>query len=420
MIHLFCPSLDYLHTLHHISSLTKDSFVVHCEMTQPSVPPGPPSSAQHPPFQAFLNPRLSALPQSRSLNNSTFNPSDNNQEHGNSDHGSSDLEEGEIPEANLPQLPIASSSLPSSRFRRPPPTIDFPQTDFLYPHDRAQPTSQIEVQTTPFPPFPFPPPFLQSPYRYLRSLPPFRSPKPISLCSNLFTHHTALAQSVAGESLNYDDGTGIFNLHVLTSDISEDQAEAEAERSLEDVLAMGMTYDDLVAEGLHPAFLDELLARVNSHPTSTVPMQPSISNPFLPPGHLTPTSLNAPKVDLSLQAETFLDQLRPTISSSNEGDETKKRGPVSELAELPTKRRAFGRAFGVAVRPSTLVIDVSDDESDDEEEKRAHLPAIKQPPIPSGPRIATPPIGPRPRRAVTIPNRPRLTKEVSPLSTFLF
>jgi len=222
---------------------------------------------------------------------------------------------------------------------------------------------------------------------------------------------------VTNEPLNYDEGTGILTGHGVTSDLYDDQAEAEAERSLEEVLAMGMTYEELLAAGMHPAFLDQLLARIKSRsPVRTpqsafaLPLQSSTPDPFLPPTHTIPKQPAARPADLSIQVENFLDNLEPTISTANGGDETKKRGLNPEHTAQPMKRRAFGRAFGVAVRPSELVIDVSDDESDDGEE--IERPPIKQSTSLPKPGTATPPIISTSRRFVAIPKRPGLTKQV--------
>lgn len=212
--------------------------------------------------------------------------------------------------------------------------------------------------------------------------------------------------------------------HSLTAGISVDHSEVEAERSLEDLLIMGMTYDDLVAEGMHPGFLDQLFARVRSRSpsrtplsASVIPPQPPTPDPFLRPKHPIPIKPNGQHPDLSAQVETFLDNLEPTISTSKGGDETKKRGFSSEQPAQPAKRRAFGRAFGVAVRPSELVIDVSDDESDDEQHQLPRVPLPKLSTFHPHLRTATPPTIPPPRRERPVPNRPGMTKEVSCLTS---
>jgi len=126
---------------------------------------------------------------------------------------------------------------------------------------------------------------------------------------------------------------------------------------------------------------------------------------------------NPQQLDLSTQVDTFLDNLEPTISTSNGGDETKKRVFSSEHTPQPAKRRAFGRAFGIAVRPSELVIDISDDESDDEQHQ---LPGVLPPPKPSKlpphlMRTTTPPTVLTPRRVIPVSNRSGITKEVPAL-----
>jgi len=228
----------------------------------------------------------------------------------------------------------------------------------------------------------------------------------------------AFRPPVTNEPLHYDKGIGIFTPHDVTLDLFDDQAEAEAERSLEEVLAMGMTYDELVAEGMHPAFLDQLLARIKSrspttsHSAFSLPLQSSTPDPFLAPTQTIPNRPAARPLDLSIQVETFLDNLEPTISTSNGRDETKKRGLNPEHTAQPTKRRAFGRTFGLEVRPNEFVIDVSDDESEDEENERPPLPPIKQPASLPKPRTTTPPIISTSRRFVAIPKRSGLTKQV--------
>jgi len=244
------------------------------------------------------------------------------------------------------------------------------------------------------------------------------SPNPTPSSGDFVSQLIAFPPLVTNEPLHYDKGIGIVTPHGVTSDLFDDQTEAEAERSLEELLAMGMTYDELVAEGMHPAFLHQLLARIKSRSPITSqspispPLQSTTPDPFLAPIHTIPNQPAAQPVDLSLQVETFLDNLEPTISTSNGGDETKKRGLNPEHTAQPAKRRAFGRAFGVAVRPNELVIDVSDDESEGEENERPPLPPIKQPASLPKPRTATPPIISTSRRFVAIPKRSGLTKQV--------
>jgi hypothetical protein len=414
----------------------------------PVPPPGTSPSARQTPFQASADSQLpTLLLRSPSLNGSVSIPSDDNGAHGKSDNdgSSSELEEGEISEPTLqlslprppplpPQLPVSSPPLPS-RFRKSSRRVRSEQTDPSSPLDHEQPLSVMEYQRLvytapplPLVPFPFPAALPQIPLRYLLFLffGGFASFFALISYYILIRSLLAIICSSRDYQLRFRGNLRTlrtvlgFTRHGLTAGMSTDRADVEAEKSLEDLLTMGMTYDDLVAEGMHPGFLDQLFARFRSRSpsrtprsASVIPPQPPTPDPFLAPKHPIPIKPNGHRPDLSAQVETFLDNLEPTISTSNGGDETKKRRFSSEQAAQPAKRRAFGRAFGVAVGPNELVIDVSDDESDDEQHQLPRMPPPKLSMFPHHLRTATPPTIPTPRRGIAASNRPGMTKEVS-------
>jgi hypothetical protein len=175
----------------------------------------------------------------------------------------------------------------------------------------------------------------------------------------------------------------------------------EAQQSLEDLLAMGLTYDDLIAEGMHPVFLNQLYTRIKSQSPMNTPLH---ANSF-PPLTGTPDLFQAPQQPVPIKpiehptliadVDNFLDNLAPSISTSNGGDGSRKRGLSSDTVIHPPKRRAFGLA-----PPKQLVIDVSDDDDDDGEENDDEN---------SRP---TPMIKPTPRLVVKISERPTLTQQV--------
>lgn len=181
-----------------------------------------------------------------------------------------------------------------------------------------------------------------------------------------------------------------------------DSAYVQAEKSLQDILALGLTYEDLIAEGMHPAFLDRLFARLqlqspplNSRPGSVSRSIATPELPMLPPESTLTHNLSTASNDV----DNFLNTLETSISTPPTiGDEgSKKRVASSDIPTHPPKRRAFG------VRPPrALVIDISDDDSSDGEEDNEGGPADEPPkqPVRSNSKI------------VKIPERPALTQQV--------
>jgi len=169
---------------------------------------------------------------------------------------------------------------------------------------------------------------------------------------------------------------------------------------------MGLTYDDLIAEGMHPVFLNQLFARLelqsprlNSRQAS---VSRSIATPELPT--LPPESILNHNSSTSTDVDNFLNTLETSISSPTMGDErSRKRGASSDMPTHPPKRRAFG------VRPPrALVIDISDDDSSDEEDNEEELgDAQPKEPIRSNSKI------------VKIPDRPALRQQVPHLFEFI-
>jgi hypothetical protein len=173
----------------------------------------------------------------------------------------------------------------------------------------------------------------------------------------------------------------------------------QAQQSLQEVLALGVTYDDLIAEGMHPKFLDQLFARIKLPSPQTDSRAPSVPLPTASPDPAQmplqrpiPMQSAAQSKPSDVDVDNFLDTLEPSISAPNDGNGSKKRGlPIDSSTQIP-KRRAFG-----LVPPKELVIDVSDDEDDEEEDevKKPQAPNVKAHP-----------------RPVKIPNRPALTQQV--------
>lgn len=160
---------------------------------------------------------------------------------------------------------------------------------------------------------------------------------------------------------------------------------------------MGLTFDDLISEGMHPIFLNQLFARLNAqtpHPATSTPQPPDTPEP-LDDQHTSPQTTIADQIAVASDVDNFLDALEPTISSPPNGnDDSKKRSFSSNSASHPPPKR---RAFGL-VPPRELVIDVSDDDEDDEEDEID----VKK---------LSPP-KPPPRPLVKIPDRPALRKKV--------
>ena len=168
---------------------------------------------------------------------------------------------------------------------------------------------------------------------------------------------------------------------------------------------MGLTYDDLIAEGMHPVFLNQLFSRIKSQspmntPPRTISFPPPTGtpDPFQVPQQPIPIKPIAQHSTLTADVDNFLDNLVPSISTHNGSDDSKKRGLSSDTVIHPPKRRAFGLA-----PPKQLVIDVSDDDEDDEDdgeenedEKSTRAPVVKPPPRP----------------VVKIPERPTFKQQV--------
>jgi hypothetical protein len=140
------------------------------------------------------------------------------------------------------------------------------------------------------------------------------------------------------------------------------------EQLLQDVLAAGLTYDDLVAEGMHPAFLNQLFLRLNLQSPGLQSRPPSVPQLTATPDIMRYTTPPIQK-SYAADAETFLDNLEPALSTSNGRQDSRKRGYSGGNDPQPQKRRAFGLA-----PPRELVIDISDDDDDGEESpvKPAH------------------------------------------------
>jgi hypothetical protein len=141
---------------------------------------------------------------------------------------------------------------------------------------------------------------------------------------------------------------------------------------LQQVLAMGLTYDDLISQGMHPTFLNQLFGRIPS-PASQLPSAKEAPPPIpladttlvdtpLPPHETTPARSATPQIPTP-DVDSFLDALEPAMTSHIP---PRKRGPQNGALHHPTKRRAFGLGS-----PRELVIDVSDDDDDDDDEEDA-------------------------------------------------
>jgi len=149
-----------------------------------------------------------------------------------------------------------------------------------------------------------------------------------------------------------------------------------AQESLEDVLAMGLTYEDLIQQGMHPEFLSRLFAKlqdkasdIGSRPSSVPPPAP-VSQPQSPvPTPTEPENNNVPDVD------QFLRHLAPSLTSS-QGRFNKKRTVPRDRIVHPPKKRPFGRS-----QATEVVIDVSsdEDESNSSEEDKPSTPAAPPP-----------------------------------------
>lgn len=180
----------------------------------------------------------------------------------------------------------------------------------------------------------------------------------------------------------------------------------QAQQSLEDVLALGVTYEDLIAEGMHPVFLDQLYARIklqsppNTSRENSLPQHTATPDLFQSPQQPIPVKA-IPHQSLASDVDQFLDNLESSISTPKGGEESKKRGLSSDTVIHPPKRRAFG-----LVPPRELVIDVSDDDDydddddddgDDEDEDEDNEPAPVRKPH---------------QQVVKIPERPALSQKV--------
>ena len=160
------------------------------------------------------------------------------------------------------------------------------------------------------------------------------------------------------------------------------------------MLALGVTYDDLIAMGVHPVFLDQLFALIkpqspiiSPQQMSSLPQPTAATDTFKRQEHSLPIQIKpiAQPTDIVADVDKFLDNLKPTISTPNTGEDSKKRGLPSHTSDQPCKRRAFG-----SKPPKELVIDISDDEDED------NPPALVEPAPP-----------------VKFSNRPSLKQQVS-------
>ena len=182
---------------------------------------------------------------------------------------------------------------------------------------------------------------------------------------------------------------------------------------LQSILSMGLTYDELLAQGMHPLFLDQLFSRLNKQPQQqrhTSDAQPERQIPL----SQRISAESAPPRPSSTDVDAFLSGLEPTIPARTNG--TKKRqfladNSVRHGPKLPKKRRAFG----IASQIQELVIDISDDEEEDSplEEgftedplREWHFSGGTGTPLEDGGGTSSP-------HSVTIPpDRPTLTQKV--------
>src|SRR5262245_40053333 len=108
----------------------------------------------------------------------------------------------------------------------------------------------------------------------------------------------------------------------------------QGEQLLQKMLSLGITYDHLLAEGLHSKYLDQLFSRLCSRSSSQAPPpppnplsqsdqpshlpQPPLPSTATPPqATITPAETLASEVTTSLatDVENFLHTLAPSISS---------------------------------------------------------------------------------------------------------
>jgi len=195
----------------------------------------------------------------------------------------------------------------------------------------------------------------------------------------------------------------------------------QAEQLLQKVVSSGWTYEQLLDAGMHPKFLDVLFSRLNissspaspssfvGHvphlhhvapqlPTSSIVLPPQGLVTVVPPPVISKTPTPTPQpTSLLTDVEQFLHTLEPAISSSNVGIQAdSKKRPPPDVGEQPPKRRAFG-----LVPPKQLFIDVSDDDSDEEEYVDTDQKGLEPAPQPQGTA-----------RVVKIPDRPPLNQKV--------
>lgn len=134
-----------------------------------------------------------------------------------------------------------------------------------------------------------------------------------------------------------------------------ESAVAKGAEYLQSILSMGLTYDELLAQGMHPLFLDQLFSRINqqpqtSEPQSQIPLSQRIS------------SASVPARPSSTDIDAFLSGLEPSIPLPTNG--TKKRHFLADNTPQAPKQPKKRRAFGIDNHPQELVIDVSDDDED--------------------------------------------------------
>jgi hypothetical protein len=144
----------------------------------------------------------------------------------------------------------------------------------------------------------------------------------------------------------------------------------EAQESLEDVLAMGLTYADLVQQGMHPEFLSHLFAKLQSNPDSRPPSTPPVTRTSLPQSPFPPQ--NESKPHTPAEVDQFLQTLAPTLPNSRNTFNRKRNAPVGKHVHPPTKK-----PFG-ASQSAEIFIDVSSDEEDSSCSESENIPTLHQ------------------------------------------
>jgi hypothetical protein len=308
-----------------------------------------------------------------SLSTSKYIPGDDSD-----DSDSSELEEGEIDERTLPPLkkPVAIIfQSPTRRFRTDPSIRTQgrssypPKSNFLqFQHSYEKPTPVLSTSSLSL----YPSSSSSNRPRYFFG--PLAIQSNTIQCSVSYSSSAPYSEVYPGDlysfqsgppahpNIGVDDGTSNYGRLMIESKY------AAAEQSLHSILNLGITYDDLLAEGIHPGFLDRVYSRLQSpRPDSSTNSQRQ--TPELKAGHLIDTQTSPRRrtseartstepPSLETDVENFLHALEPSIPHAKGQGYEKKRG--SSTTGPTPKRRAFGRH-----PPKELVIDVSDDDSDD-------------------------------------------------------